>query len=268
MRFFIFSLMLVAAVHAITCTEGLLMYYKEFYGMYISGTDAFIDSTSWVYSDNGDFRSEKFIRESDVVKTIVKSSENGEIQVDTNIILHLVKDFSTHSDSNIAYRKTLGDTVFIEGLIYEPGGSTSRYTTKTFTNGIVLDYIETYQKKGETFSNKNYIEVILKNDTLFRLILGSGNGAPMDTSKFEFYVTSPNDDHACGGYTITETTNGFVIEEIRHNGTNQYFMRYTDGHTTSIAKRPSPRMKEPSRDYYFDTKGRKNHKVIPYRVQF
>ena len=45
-------------------------------------------------------------------------------------------------------------------------------------------------------------------------------------------------------------------------------MPYTDGHTTSIAKHPAARIKQPSRDYYFDTKGRKVHKALPYRVQF
>jgi hypothetical protein len=45
-------------------------------------------------------------------------------------------------------------------------------------------------------------------------------------------------------------------------------MIYTDGQTTSIANRPVKRMKKPNRDYYFDTKGRKLHKALPYRVQF
>ena len=260
--------MLAAAAHAITCTEGLLMYYKEFYGLYLGGTEAILDSSSWVYSDDGEFRSEKIIRENDVLKTIVKSNPDGKIQVDTNVVIHLVSDFTTLSDSSIAYRKTLGDTLFIEGLLYEPGSSTSRFTSKTFMDGIILDDIETYQKEGETFSYKTHIEVILKNDTLSRLILSSEDGDSMDTSKYELYVASPNDNHTCQEYTITETTNGFVIEEIRHNGTNQYFMLYTDGYTTAIAKRPATRMKLPSRNYYFDAKGRKQFKAIPYRVQF
>ena len=58
MRYLLFLLFLVPAVHAITCTEGLLMYYKEFYGLYLGGTDAILDSTFFTY-DGDFFRSEK-----------------------------------------------------------------------------------------------------------------------------------------------------------------------------------------------------------------
>ena len=120
----------------------------------------------------------------------------------------------------------------------------------------------------------------------------------MDTVNYHFYVADKDDDHLChdfyrvdhcnGGcsddkgnvihngdilqsyeHTIKETASGFVIEVFRSGiWMYQFFMRYTDGHTTSIANRPAARMKQPSRDYYFDTKGRKQFKAIPYRVQF
>ena len=132
---------------------------------------------------------------------------------------------------------------------------------------------------------------------MFILHLGSEDGAPMDTASFEIYVTDPNDSHICHEFyrvhdcedgctdsngnpikdgdivqsydhTITENKNGFMIEEIRHNGTNQYFMIYSDGTTTSIAKRPAAKMNRLRRDFYFDTKGRKHPKAVPYRVFF
>ena len=119
----------------------------------------------------------------------------------------------------------------------------------------------------------------------------------MDTASFEIYVADPNDSHICHEFyrvhdceddctdnngnpikdgdivqsydhTITENSNGFMIEEIRHNGTNQYFMIYSDGTTTSIAKRPAAKMNRLRCDFYFDTKGRKHQKIVPYRVFF
>ncbi|MDY6386892.1 MAG: hypothetical protein SPL21_05390 [Fibrobacter sp.] len=303
-RYFLFLLFLVPTVHAITCTEGLLMYYKDWYGLYLGGTDAILDSTFFTY-DGEFFRSEKILREKDYVRSVVKSNEDGIAQTDTTIQFYLVDDLTTLSDRSIASKKNLGDTVFIETLISGTltkessivGSRTTRDSSKIYKDGVVLNYSEFSQKEGEDNFYLGHIEVSLKNDTLFNLHLGSEDGAPMDTASFEIYVADPNDKHICHEFyrvhdcedgctdsngnpikdgdivqsydhTITENKYGFMIEEIRHNGTNQYFMIYSDETTTSIAKRPLAKMNRFRRDFYFDTKGRTQQKTVPYRVFF
>ena len=299
-RYFLFLLFLVPTVHAITCTEGLLMYYKDWYGLYLGGTDAFLDSTIFTYSD-GEFRSEKILREKDYLRSIVESNRDGIIQIDTSTLVYLVDDFNFQSDHrSIANKKISSDTISIEFLERDSierkqDIRTIRSTTKVYKDGLILDDTESLEKENDTYAT--HIEVSLKNDTLFILHLGSEDGAPMDTARFEIYIVDPNDSHICHEFyrvqdcedgctdnngnpikdgdivrsydhTITENKNGFMIEEIRHNGTNQYFMIYSDGITTSIAKRPAAKMNRLRRDFYFDTKGRKQQKTVPYRVFF
>ena len=298
MRFFIFSLMLVAAAHAITCTEGLMLYYKNMYSLFFNEDGAFLDS-NYISGLDGIFESRKLVREEDRILTIVNSNEEGTLQSDTSLYYYLINDINAPADSSIAYTKSvIGDTTFIEAITNGPDDeddpNISKQKIKLFKDGLINDSFE----EGPRGTNEDHLELTLKNDTLFRLSLQSEDGAPMDTANYHFYVADKDDDHLChefyrvdncyGGctddngnaihdgdilqsydHTIKETASGFVIEEFRSGKwTYQYFMRYTDGHTESIAKRPTVRMKQPSRDYYFDTKGRKLHKALPYRVQF
>ena len=298
MRYLIFSLMLAAAAHAITCTEGLMLYYKTKYSLFFNEDGAILDST-YISSLDGIFQSEKFVREDDRILKIYSSNEEGTFKSDTSIYFYLINDINSPADSSIAFSKSvIGDTTFIDAITDAPDGvddpHISREKIKLFKNGLITDSFE--EEPGDT--TEDYLELTLKNDTLFRLSLQSVDGAPMDTVKYHFYVADKDDDHLChdfyrvdycnGGcsddkgnvihngdilqsyeHTIKETASGFVIEVFRSDiWMYQYFMRYTDGHTESIAKHPAARMKQPSRDYYFDTKGRKQFKAIPYRVQF
>ena len=300
MRYLIFSLMLAAAAHAITCTEGLMLYYKSIYSFFFNEDGAILDST-YISSLDGIFQSEKIVREDDRILVVYSSNEEGSLQSDTNLYFYLINDINSPADSSIAFSKSvIGDTTFIDAITDEPDGvddpHISRQKIKLFKNGLINDSFE--EEPGDT--TEDYLELTLKNDTLFRLSLQSVDGAPMDTVNYHFYVADKDDDHLCHDFyrvnfcfgedgclgpnntvvhngdilqsyehTIKETASGFVIE-VFHSGIwmYQFFMRYTDGHTTSIAKRPAARMKQPSRDYYFDTKGRKQFKAIPYRVQF
>ena len=247
MRYFL--LFLVPTVHAITCTEGLLMYYKEFYGLYLGGTDAILDSTFFTY-DGDFFRSEKILREKDYLRSIVESNRDGISQIDTTIKLYLVDDFNFQSDHrSIANKKISNDTISIEFLERDSierkqDIRTIRSTTKVYKDGLILDDTESLEKENDTYAT--HIEVSFKNDTLLLLVLGSEDGAPMDTASFEIYVADPNDSHICHEFyrvhdcedgctdnngnpikdgdivqsydhTITENSNGFMIEEIRHN---------------------------------------------------
>ena len=298
MRYLFFSLMLAAAAHAITCTEALMLYYKTKYSFFFNEDRAILDST-YISSLDGIFQSEKFVREDDRILKIYRSNEEGTFKSDTSIYFYLINDINSPADSSIAFSKSvIGDTTFIDAITDEPDGvddpHISREKIKLFKNGLINDSFE--EEPGG--STEDYLELTLKNDTLFRLSLQSVDGAPMDTVNYHFYVADKDDDHLChdfyrvdycnGGcsddkgnvihngdilqsyeHTIKETASGFVIEVFRSDiWMYQYFMSYTDGHTTSIAKRPAARMKQPSRDYYFDTKGRKQFKAIPYRVQF
>ena len=297
MKFFIFSLMLAAAAHAITCTEGLLMYYKNVYSLFFEIDGAILDST-YISRDNGIFESMKLIREENRILYITNSNEEGPLQSDTNLYFYLINDISSPADSSIAYKKSvIGDTTFIDAITDEPDDEDdpliSKQKIKLFKNGLITDSFE----EGRGGSYEDHIELFLKNDTLFRLSFGSEDGAPMDTADYRFFVADKDNDHFCHefyraqdcygsctdgkgnvindgdivqsyNHTIKETDSGFIIEELRGTWMYQYFMVYTDGHTTSIAKRPAARMKLPGRNYYFDTKGRKQFKAIPYRVQF
>jgi hypothetical protein len=119
----------------------------------------------------------------------------------------------------------------------------------------------------------------------------------MDTVDFHFYVADSNDNHTCHEYykvdcwtnscfdkkgnsvkngdiglsydhSIAETKKGFVIEQIKEEEKLQWFIVYPNAGTTSIAKRPLAKMNSLRRDFYFDTKGRKHPKAVPYRVFF
>ena len=300
MKFFIFSLMLVAAAHAITCTEGLKLYYKNMYSLFFNEDGAILDS-SYISNLDGIFESRKLVRKENRILIITSSNEDGVLQSDTSLYFYLINDINSPADSSIAYSKSvIGDTTFIDAITDEPDDEDdpriSRQKIKLFKNGLINDSFE--EGLGGTY--EDHLELILRNDTLFRLSLQSEDGAPMDTANYHFYVADKEDDHLCHEFyrvdhcfgesgctdgngntihdgdilqsydhTIKETASGFVIEELRSGKwTYQYFMRYTDGHTTSVAKRPVARMKQPSRNYYFDTKGRKQFKAIPYRVQF
>ena len=298
MRFFIFSLMLAAAAHAITCTEGLLMYYSAMYSRFLSDNGAILDSTIETSLD-GFSASEKFVREDDRILKIYRSNEEGTFKSDTSIYLYLVNDINSPADSSLAYKKSvIGDTTLVEAVINEHGSDAKPHMSiKTFKNGFIIDTFE----DGQEFSYKEHLEFTLKNDTLFNLALLSEDGAPMDTSDYSFYVADKDDKHVCHEFyridycpsesgcttgdgkvyhdgdivqstdkTIKETESGFAVEGISFLAwIYQYFMSYTDDYVpASIAKRPAARMKQPSRDYYFDTKGRKQFKAIPYRVQF
>ena len=300
MRYLIFSLMLAAAAHAITCTEGLMLYNKTIYSFFFNEDGAILDST-YISSLDGIFQSEKFVREEDRILVVYSSNEEGSLQSDTNLYFYLINDINSPADSSIAFSKSvIGDTTFIDAITDEPDGvddpHISRQKIKLFKNGLINDSFE--EEPGDT--TEDYLELTLKNDTLFRLSLQSVDGAPMDTVNYHFYVADKDDDHLCHDFyrvnfcfgedgclgpnntvvhngdilqsyehTIKETASGFVIEVFRSGiWMYQFFMRYTDGHTTSIVKRPAARLKQPSRDYHFDTKGRKQFKAIPYRVQF
>ena len=182
MKFFIFSLMLAAAAHAITCTEGLLMYYKNVYSLFFEIDGAILDST-YISRDNGIFESMKLIREENRILYITNSNEEGPLQSDTSLYFYLINDISSPADSSIAYKKSvIGDTTFIEAITDEPDDEDdpriSKQNIKLFKNGLINDSFE--EGPGGTY--EDHFELTLKNDTLFRLSLGSEDGAPMDTA--------------------------------------------------------------------------------------
>ena len=295
MRFFIFSLMLAAAAHAITCTEGLLMYDKDFYSLFINKDDAYLDSST-NFTDV--LISKKLIREEDRI-LVIKTKEG---KSDTSLYSYLINDINSPADSSVAYKKSVvGDTTLIEAIVDEPNQGTdlriSKYKIKLFKNGLIADAFRETQEN----TYEDHFEHILKNDTLFVLDLLSVDGAPKDTMEYTLYVADKDDKHVCHEFyridycpsesgcttgdgkvyhdgdivqstdkTIKETESGFAVEGISFLAwIYQYFMSYTDDYVpASIAKRPAARIKQPSRDYYFDTKGRKQFKAIPYRVQF
>ena len=167
--------------------------------------------------------------------------------------------------------------------------------TKMFKNGVIN---RSWESNGENDSYEGYTEIILRNDTLFRLNLGSEDGAPMDTVDFHFFVAEKDNKRICHEYykvydcwsnscsdkkgnsvkkgdigqsydqTITETEKGFVIEQVQKEEIHQWYVVYSNTSTTSIAKRPAAKINRFRRDFYFDTKGRKHQKTVPYRVFF
>jgi len=294
MRYLIFSLMLAAAAHAITCTEGHLMYDKDFYSLFINKDDAYLDSST-NFTDV--LISKKLIREEDRILVI----KNKEGKSDTSLYSYLINDINSPVDSSVAYKKSVvGDTTLIEAIVDEPNQGTdlriSKYKIKLFKNGLIADAFRETQEN----TYEDHFEHILKNDTLFVLELLSVDGAPKDTMEYTLYVADKDDDHLCHefyrvnfcfgedgclgpndtvvhngdmventGFTLKETETGFVLEGDGGIAIYQDFMVYTDDYVpASIAKRPAARIKQPNRDYYFDTKGRKQFKAIPYRVQF
>ena len=287
MRFIFFSLMLAAAAHAITCTEGYFLFGKDKGSFYLNKDDAIIDKYFVDYIDSDDFSSYKFIREQDRVVTEREESDQGVSSSDTSIIYLINGIDSPAVDNSIAYTKSiLGDTTYIEAISREPGddengASVTEVRIKFFKNGATADYHELSPKDNQYRS-----EVYLKNDTLFDFNISSSN----DTVGYSFVVNDKDDKQTCHEfykmeedasssnmeireltdryYRVKENETGFVLEKVREYRIDQYFMIYTDDQTTSIANRPAKRMKKLSRDYYFDTKGRKQSKVNPYRVQF
>ena len=287
MRYFIFSLMLAAAAHAITCTEGYFLFLKDKGSFYLNEGDAIIDQFYEEYNDSDDFISQKFIREPGQIKNVHESSTKGVSTSDTTII-HLINDINSPADGSIAYKKTLvGDTTVIELIDTEqpdPENDTRviQVLMKIFKNGVITEYTEV-SWGGE----KSHEEGFLKNDTLVSYRITPSN----DSVNYTIIVNDKDDNKTCREFTkmqadpgsndreiientdriykVEETDTGFVIKKIRETRIDQYTLVYTDGRaTTSIAKRPAARLKQPSRDYYFDTKGRKQLKAIPYRVQF
>lgn len=287
MRFFIFSLMLAAAAHAITCTEGHFLFSKDKGSFYLNEDDAIIDKYFADFIDSDDSSSYKFIREQGRIVIKREMTDRGALTSDT-IVFYLINDINSPAvDNSIAYTKSLlGDTTLIEAILREPGddeneASVTEVRMKFFKNGATADYHELSPKDNQYRS-----EVYLKNDTLFSYNITSSN----DTVGYSFIVNDKDDKHVCHEfykmkedasssnmeireltdryYRVKENETGFVIEKVREYRIDQYFLVYTDGHTTSIANRPAKRLKAPSRNYYFDTKGRKLFKANPYRVQF
>ena len=297
-RYFLFLLFLVPTVHAITCTEGLLMLQQSIFGLYFN-EDASYDGFRVNYINSEDFESQKLIYEKEKILKINESFNQGKFNSDTSLFFYLINDISNPADSSIAYKKSfLGDTVVIEAIVdepdYEEDSRISQQSIKMFKNGVIN---RSWESNGENDSYEGCTEIILGNDTLFRLNLGSEDGAPMDTVDFHFYVADSNDNHTCHEYykvdcwtnscfdkkgnsvkkgdigqsydqTITETENGFVIKQIQKEEIRQWNVVYSNASTTFIAKRPAAKMNRLRRTLYFDTKGRKHPKAVPYRVFF
>ena len=286
MRYFIFSLMLAAAAHAITCTEGFFLYIKDKDSYYLNETDAIIDNFYSDYINSDDFISQKFIREPGQIKNVRESSTKG-VSISDTTIIHLINDINSPADGSIAYKKTLvGDTTVIELISTEPtdpdkAPRVTQVLMKIFKNGMIADYTDVSQD-GKNSREEGF----LKNDTLVSYRITPSN----DSVSYTIIVNDKDDNKTCREFTkmqadpgsndkeiientdriykVEETDTGFVIKKIRETRIDQYTLVYTDGRaTTSIVKR-APRKKQPSRNYYFDTKGRKVHKAIPYRVQF
>ena len=287
MKFFIFSLMLAAAAHAITCTEGLFLYIKDKDSYYLNETDAITDNVYLDFIDSDEFESQKFIREQDRLIIVYELLEQSEYILDT-IVFYQINDINSPVENSIAYKKsTLGDTTLIEAILTETGTNEnepniSQVRMKFFKNGMISDVTEVTKDKDKIHS-----ETFLRNDTLFVYNITSSN----DTVGYFFYINDKDDNKTCHAFTkmqadpgsndreiientdriykVEENDTGFVINSIMAYKIRYYTMVYTDSRaTTSIAKRPAARIKQPNRDYYFDTKGRKIYKAIPYRVQF
>ena len=298
MRYLLFLLFLVPTVHAITCTEGLLMLQQSIFGLYFN-EDASFDGFRVNYINSEDFESQKLIYEKEKILKINESFNQGKFNSDTSLFFYLINDISNPADSSIAYKKSfLGDTVVIEAIVdepdYEEDSRISQQSIKMFKNGVIN---RSWESNGENDSYEGYTEIILRNDTLFRLNLGSEDGAPMDTVDFHFYVADSNDNYTCHEYykvdcwtnscfdkkgnsvkngdiglsydhSIAETKKGFVIEQVQKEEIHQWYVVYSNTSTTSIAKRPAAKINRLRRDFYFDSKGRKQQKIVPYRVFF
>ncbi|SHK82204.1 hypothetical protein SAMN05720762_103140 [Fibrobacter sp. UWH4] len=200
-RYLLFLLFLVPTVHAITCTEGLLMLQQSIFGLYFN-EDASFDGFRVNYINSEDFESQKLIYEKEKILKINESFNQGNFNSDTSLFFYLINDISNPADSSIAYKKSfLGDTVVIEAIVdepdYEEDSRISQQSIKMFKNGVVN---RSWESNGENDSYEGYTEIILRKDTLFRLNLGSEDGAPMDTVDFHFYVAEKDNKHICHEY--------------------------------------------------------------------
>ena len=287
MRFFIFSLMLAAAAHAITCTEGYFLFTNDKGSFYLNEDNAIIEKYFVDFIDSEDSSSYKYIREQGRVVIERNMTDRGVLTSDTNVF-YLINDINSPAvDNSFAYSKShLGDTTLIDGIFREPGddeneANVTEVHLKIFKNGLIGDYHELSPNDDQHRS-----EVYLKNDTLFSFSITSSN----DTVGYSFIVNDKDDKQVCHEfykmkedasssnmetreltdryYRVKENETGFVFEKVREYRIDQYFLVYTDGHTTSIVNRPVTRTKMPSRGYYFDTKGRKIYKALPYQVKF
>ena len=145
MRCLIFSLMLAAAAYAITCTEGLMLYYKSIYSFFFNEDGAILDST-YISSLDGIFQSEKIVREDDRILVVYSSNEEGSLQSDTNLYFYLINDINSPADSSIAFSKSvIGDTTFIDAITDEPDGvddpHISRQKIKLFKRMSMKSYL-------------------------------------------------------------------------------------------------------------------------------
>lgn len=299
MRLFVLALALASAVHAINCTDAIMSYYKGWYGIYFDLDDAVLDSSYKQHQES--YATTKYIREKNIIKQIYSDYWNGEYFQESNF-MYVFNDLSAPIDSGVVYQKSyLGDTLFVEAIIKEYVPKKEGVRTTNMTMKILKDWLllaeEEHEPWKEDISSVGYIELFVKNDTLFRIHYGSNDGTSFDTIKFQFDFASETDDHvcrnfskeySCSGYctdehgnashngdvqqladwTVIENDSGFVVGYGDDDDLMQYFMVYRDGKPTSIAK---PLVKRPNsvrHTPYFDPKGRKHSKTLPYRVMF
>ena len=299
MRLIFLALALASAVHAINCTDAVQSYYRGLFGLYFDLDGAVLDSS---YSmRRGNYWTIKYVRENNIVKQIEQEFWDGEY-TDTTRRTYVFSDLSESNDTSMTFQKSyLGDTLFVEAVAKEYIHKKDGVRTTNITMKILKDWLllveEEHEPWQEDDSYVGYFEEFLKNDTLFRIYYASENGAPFDTAEFKFVFASETDDHVCrsfykeydcnGGctddqgnlinngdirqladWTVIENDSGFVVGYGDDDDLMQYFMVYRDGKPTSIAK---PLVKRPNsvrHTPYFDPKGRKHSKTLPYRVMF
>ena len=243
----------------------------------------------------------KLIRDEKSIKVVYSEFWDGEFRLDTNYI-GVVSDLSASVDSGVVYRKSyLGDTLLVEAVVKENVSKKGGVRITNMTIKSLKDWLLLVEEEHESWrdvdSYEGYIELFFRNDTLFRISYDTENGAAFDTTNFKFYVASETDDHVCrsfskeygcsGGctddqgnsihngdirqladWTVNENDSGFVVGYGDDDDLMQFFMVYRDGKPTSIAK---PLVKRPysvRHTPYFDPKGRKHSKTLPYRVMF
>lgn len=299
MRLLFLALALASAVHAVNCTDAILSYYRGWYGIYFDLGDAALDSAYKSHQES--YETLKLIRDENSIEVVQSEYLDGEFRLDTNFI-GVVSDLSAPVDTGVVYRKSyLGDTLHIEAVVKEnvPKKGGIRITNLTIKS--LKDWLFLVEEEHESWrdvdSYEGYIELFFRNDTLFKISYDSENGAAFDTTNFKFYVASETDDHVCRSFykeydchgdcyddqgstlyygdirqladwSVRENDSGFVVGYGDDDDLVQYFMVYRDGKPTSIAK---PLVKRPNsvrHTPYFDPKGRKHSKTLPYRVMF
>ena len=299
MRLLFLALALASAVHAINCTDAILSYYKGWYGIYFDFDDAVLDGSYKQHQEN--YVTMKLIRDEKSIKVVYSEFWDGEFRLDTNYI-GVINDLSAPVDTGVVYRKSyLGDTLFVEAIIKEYVPKKESVRTTNMTMKILKDWLllveEEHEPWKEDISSVGYIELFVKNDTLFRIHYGSNDGTSFDTTKFQFDYASETDDHvcrnfskeySCSGYctdehgnaihngdvqqladwTVFENDSGFVVGYGDDDDLMQFFMVYRDGKPTSIAKPLVKRPHSVRHTPYFDPKGRKHSRTLPYRVMF